>query len=849
MRYSLVFIFNFLLFSTSLYSQKPNQWNSNEIYEQLQKLNFLGNVLYIAAHPDDENTRLISHLSNGVKANTAYLSLTRGDGGQNLVGTEIGPKLGLIRTHELLEARKIDGGSQFFTRAIDFGYSKHSDETLSIWSKDEVLKDMVHVIRKFRPDIIINRFDHRTPGETHGHHTSSAILSLEAFDLSADPLYQTNNSSTDEPWKVKQLFFNTGWWFYGSRENFEKADKSNLVTVDVGSYFPLTGISNSEIAAQSRTMHKSQGFGSTGSRGTEYEYLEFLKGMSTGNSTEIFADINTSWTRVNGGEIIEARLKNILDHFNFKSPDQHITELIELHTAIDQLDDEFWKNQKTKELNEIITQCLGLYLEAKTNNAFATLNSTIEINIELTNRSNFPISLKDIQINGERQDVSAFGEIKSNIPSQFKINYVIPNDLNYTTPYWLEKPESLGLYDVSDPELIGLPIGPASIQIQYDLVLNDKIISFTKDLIYKFNDPVNGESYEPFYILPEISLSFENPVYIFADRQDKELTVSLESFKNDVSGVLSLEVPQNWQISPKLINVNMHEIGEIQKYSFKVRGPLMSESGIIKAAFLSSEGNVLSQFVDKVSYNHIPKQRILYPAEAKLERIAIEKSGETIAYFEGAGDDVAKALEEIKYKVEKIGLKDLNAESLAKYDALIFGIRALNVHAEIALYKDQILSYISNGGTVIVQYNTNRGIKADLVSPYPLNLSRDRVTNESSPVVFSLPEHEILTKPNKITSRDFEGWVQERGLYFPDKWDSKFAAPLSLGDPGEPMSNGALLIASYGKGHFIYSGLSWFRQLPAGVPGAFRLFANMLSVGKNDTPNDTKSSAIQGSHE
>lgn len=833
--YLLVLIF--FTQSWTVIAQKQHQWNSNEIFEHLEKMQVLCNVLYIAAHPDDENTRLISWLSNDVKANTAYLSLTRGDGGQNLIGTEIGPKLGLIRTNELLGARNIDGGSQFFTRAIDFGYSKHSDETLSIWNKEEVLKDIVKVIRQFRPDILINRFDHRTPGETHGHHTSSAILALEAFKLAADPSYIIDEDESLQPWTVTRHFFNTGWWFYGSRENFDSADKSKLVTVDVGTYLPLKGLSNSEIAAQSRTMHKSQGFGSTGTRGSELEYLEFLQGSDPGASNELFYGMDTDWSRLSNGTVIKEKLSEILSTFNFADPSVHIDQLLELNELIKNCEDPYWADQKGKELKEIIAQCLGLYLEARTNQSFGNPASTISITNELTNRSTIPVSFVSVRVNGETQDLGQM-ELASNVSNTMPLSYSIGKNAELSSPYWLRDKESLGLYNVQDKSLIGKPVGDASVTLEYDINVKGTMLSYERELIYKYNDPVKGEAVEPFYILPELSISFDNPVYIFSDRGEKEISLNIESFKKGLSGVLSLTTSGNWQIRPKVVNIDLAEIGEKQKVSFYVKGPLMSESSLIRANFLNSEGETSAYFVDKISYDHIPLQRIIYPAEAQLERIAIEKSGNKLAYIPGAGDEVSKALSELKYELDILEPGSINSTDLSQYDAIVFGIRAFNVHPDLVLSRSKILDYISQGGNVLVQYNTNRGLDGNLIGPYPLRLSRNRVTDENAVVEFLLPDHEVLNRPNRITSKDFEGWVQERGLYFPDEWSDKYEAPISCSDPGEDPMAGSLLIARYGKGNFIYSGISWFRQLPAGIPGAYRLFANILSLGKSgDLPS------------
>ncbi|MEX1384319.1 PIG-L family deacetylase, partial [Lutibacter sp.] len=507
-----IIIFLFLsIFSTSIsFSQAPKKPTSGDIYESIQKLNFLGTVLYIAAHPDDENTRLISYFSNEVKARTAYLSLTRGDGGQNLVGPEIRELLGVIRTQELLAARKIDGGEQFFTRANDFGYSKHPDETLEIWNKDEVLKDVVAVIRKFKPDVIVNRFNHRTPGSTHGHHTTSAMLGIEAFDLAADKNYKTHLKN-DVIWQPKRIFFNTSWWFYGSQENFDKADKTNLIDLEIGAYYLHKGLSNSEIASLSRSQHQSQGFGSTGSRGNQTEYLEFIKGDFP-NNKNVFDGIDTSWNRVEGGKAIAKILTNVEKQYDFKNPSASIPQLLEAYKLIQNLKDAYWKALKSEEIKNIIAASAGLYLEAIANNASTTQNSKNTIKIETINRSDYPVSLKSVAINPLNVVETKNIELANNESQQFSVEIEIPSEIKNTFPYWLHKKGTLGMYAVLDENLISLPETPREVKVDFMLDFNGVTIPFTKEVVYKYNDPVKGEVYQPFEVLPEVSASFPEKV-------------------------------------------------------------------------------------------------------------------------------------------------------------------------------------------------------------------------------------------------------------------------------------------------------------------------------------------------
>lgn len=825
----LVFLLFFCPFI--ILAQAPKKPTSGDIYTSIQKLNFLGSVLYVAAHPDDENTRLISYFSNNIKAQTAYLSLTRGDGGQNLVGSEIRELLGVIRTQELLAARRIDGGHQFFTRANDFGYSKHPDETLKIWNKNEVLNDVVSVIRKFRPDVIINRFNHRTPGTTHGHHTASAMLSVEAFNLASDKNFKTHLKN-DATWKPKRLFFNTSWWFYGSEEKFNEADKTNLLSLDIGSFYVSKGMSNSEIASLSRSQHQSQGFGSTGTRGSQIEYLEFLKGDFP-LSKNIFDGINTTWSRVDGGEEIGKILNEVEKEFNFKNPAASILKLVRAYQLIQNIKDEHWKVIKLKEIKEIIAACAGLYLEAVASESNASPNSKIDLNIEAINRSLIKITLNSVIILPEQKEIISSVKLLNNKDYNNKVSIYISSEEKYTSPYWLLKKGSLGMYNVTNKSYIGLPETPHSIKVKFNVKFGNVVIPFYREVVYKYTDPVKGEVYKPFEILPKVSASFNEKVSIFPTNEVQEITVKIKSNTKNLKGKLVLNTPKGWQFLPEEYQFEFVEKGEEQNFNFKVVPPVNESEGFITPIVKVGDKTYTNELIE-IDYNHIPFQSVTIPSEAKVVRLNIQKKGQVLGYIQGAGDVIPTSLRQIGYTVIELENRDITPEKLKNFDAVILGIRAYNTNTRAKYYQKTLHNYVKNGGTLIVQYNTNRRLKVEAVAPYPLKLSKDRVTNENAEVRIIMPFHEILNYPNKITENDFKGWVQERGLYFPNEWDSHFIAVLSMNDTNESAKKGSLLLAKYGKGNFIYTGLSFFRELPAGVPGAYKLFANMISIGKNN---------------
>ncbi|MDP2159447.1 MAG: PIG-L family deacetylase [Flavobacterium sp.] len=833
MKQKIYFVFLFSLFSYStLFAQQPEKLTAVEIYHAIQKLNFLGSVLYVAAHPDDENTRLISYMANHQKARTAYLSLTRGDGGQNLIGTELRELLGVIRTQELIEARKIDGGEQFFTRANDFGYSKIPDETLKIWNKEQVKEDMIYVIRKFKPDVIINRFDHRSPGTTHGHHTSSAQLSIEIFDEINNKNVFPKQLDYVSLWQPKRLFFNTSWWFYGSREKFDQADKKNLVNFETGIYYPLFGKSNQEIAALSRSRHQSQGFGSTGSRGEEIEYLELIKGTVPTDNKNIFEGIDTSWNRVKGGAAIGKILSEVEKKFDFKNPSASIPMLVSAYEMLQKIEDNHWKKIKSDELKKIIQACAGLYLEGVAEQQSITPGSLLKVKVEAINRSSIPMVLKGMTFIPEGKSITENKALQNNISETFEAALLIPQNLEYTEPYWLKKEGTVGMYRVDEQERIGFPDIIRQLKVRFEVIINNITIPFEKEIIYKYNDPVQGEVYKPLDVVPTATTSIVDKVKIFQAKQTQSITVLVKSGKDNVNGVLKLDLPKNWNVSPEQIPFELSKKGAEATFTFQVTAPSQVEEVQAKSIVII-DGKTEDKEQLLISYNHIATQQVLATASAKFIRLDLKTNGEKIAYIMGAGDEVPTYLSQMGYEVTVLKPEEITPQNLKKYQVVIVGIRAYNTVEELAFKQQILFDFVKAGNTMIVQYNTTGKLTVKDIAPFPLKISRDRVTEEDAEVRFLAPNHKVLNYPNKITSKDFEGWVQEQGLYYPNEWDATFTPILSSNDLGEDPKNGGLLIAPYGKGHYIYTGLSFFRELPAAVPGAFRLFANMISISSN----------------
>lgn len=822
-------LFFFLSYLPFSHAQMPKRWTSDDIQMGIEKLQTLGSVMYIAAHPDDENTRLISLMSNDRKFETTYLSLTRGDGGQNLIGTETGDALGVLRTQELLEARKIDGGKQLFSTAVDFGFSKNIKETFEFWNKDSILADVVWAIRKTRPDVIITRFHPGSDGKTHGHHTASAILAMEAFDLAGKSDAFPEQLKYVSTWQPKRVFFNTSWFFYGSKEEFDAADKSNLLSVDIGVYLPMKGLSNNEIAALSRSKHRCQGFGSSLARGQDVDYLELLAGDKAVG--DLMDGVNTKWSRLENGKYIEIALQQIHDSFNHADPSASIPALLALRKQISEIKDSYWVKYKMAELREIILACGGIYIESTLSSQAVSPGDNAQFKMEITNRSSFPMKLNTLQIIPSVFDTAFQTTISVNQKLNWSKSFTIPVGLPYSTPYWLNNQKKAGRYNVPDQLVRGLPESKLDLQSIWTIKLGDDTLQIQRPVVYKMTDPSIGESYQNLAVQPPFFLHLDQSVMMFADQSAKPIEVNVEAAKNKAKGTVRLKVPKGWQIEPAELRFDIELKGDHQRLVFKVIPTHNDEIGELYAEGFDASGTY-SLDRTKITYPHITEQNILVEAKAKIVRLSLKKKGERIAYVMGAGDEMPQYLRQIGYQVDLIGAEQLNQATLKNYDAVIVGIRAYNTVTQLKYKQADLIAYATAGGTVIVQYNTSAELVTPNLGPFPFKISRERVTDENATVTFLLPEHTVLNQPNKISSKDFDGWVQERGLYFPESWDPAYDAILACNDPGEPAAKGGLLVAKIGKGHYVYSSLAWFRELPAGVPGAYRLFANLLSLGK-----------------
>ncbi|QEH42374.1 PIG-L family deacetylase [Chitinophaga sp. XS-30] len=805
---------------TALQAQTAPPLNAAEIRLQMKKLNTLGSVLYMAAHPDDENTRLLGYLAQESLYRTGYLSLTRGDGGQNLIGNEQAELLGLIRTQELLAARRIDGAEQFFTRANDFGFSKNPEETFTIWDRKKVLGDAVWVIRKFRPDVIICRF----PADSragHGHHTASAMLAAEAFAAAADPAQFPEQLDKVEPWQVKRLLWNT--YNFGGN-NTTSNDQFKL---DVGAYNALLGKGFGEIAAESRSQHKSQGFGVASSRGSSLEYFSTIKGDAPVHS--LLDGVNTSWARVDGGDEIGRLIQNALIAYNMDDPAASVPALVDIRKKIRALPDGYWKTVKLQETDKLILACAGIWMEAFTRQGEIVPGESVETDLQFINRSRVPVTLKKISINGE--DVGEEHLLPFNRFESIRKTVTVPQRTAISQPYWLQHPHPPGTYIINDPQLTGNPENIPSLRATFFLETGGETISVTRPLIYKFTDPVKGEVYRSLVIAPPVVASLDNQVFIFTQAAPQAVPVKIRSMKGNVSGAVRLQLPAGFRADKASIPYALEGKGDETEVVFQVSPVKINGQNIVDTLTVvtTANGREYTNSITTIQYDHIPSITIFPSASARLVTVDLKHNGRRIGYISGAGDKVAESLRQVGYMVTWLGEKEIMSGDLSQYDAIITGVRAYNTQPRLRYWQPRLLEYVKNGGVLLIQYNTSGGLVTDQMGPFPFSLSRDRVTNEFAPVKFLLPKDSLFSYPNTITQKDFAGWIQERGLYFPSQADKSYRKPFEMNDPGERPLDGSTIIANYGKGKYIYTGLAFFRQLPAGVPGAYRLFVNMIS--------------------
>lgn len=802
------------------------------ILHKIQQLQNPLRVLYLAAHPDDENTRMIAWMANDIGAQTAYLSLTRGDGGQNLIGTELGAQLGVLRTQELMQARAIDGGYQFFSRAVDFGYSKNADETFEQWNRDQVLSDVVRVIRSYKPQIIITRFppDKRAG---HGHHTASAVLALEAFEMAAEADQYPEQGL--EPWQVSRIFWNHSAWWEPNIDSLAANDPSYYV-MDVGTYLPELGLSCNELASYSRSQHKSQGFGVSVARGSQKEYLKLMKGEP---GETIFSGLPLSWQQA-GYEEIQTELAQIEASFDPRQPYASSQALLNLLGKISASDPNLVQIRTS--IKDLIADCLGLKIEVLSKEEYVTAGSKIALEYRVIQRSPLKVVVqniaKDAHYSLSDDQIFLRGMTENELfRADFKMD--LPNTAS-SQPYWLEESYD-AMFQVADASQIGAPENRASLTIPIKVALEDQGFYLPVPVRFKFSDRVEGEIERPMMVVPKLTVAARISKLFFLSDEAQNIELDFRAFKTgEHTVVLDTE---GWKIEPAEFTLNFEKADEVLAKSISIEPRMGAAPASLSLSLKqpSEDGaeedyriSPLRKLVE-IDYPHIDKRMILEDPAIRLIPMNLSIRGNRVAYIVGAGDKVPEGLSQMGYSVDILDENALREADLSVYQAIVLGIRAYNTQSWLFNRKVQLEQYAAAGGNVIVQYNTrSRSFQGSDMAPYPFTLSRERVTEEDAKVRFALPNHPILNEPNELILEDFDNWVQERGLYFASEWDEAYQAPLAWHDEGELDRLGGLIIANHGQGSFMYTGISFFRELPAGVPGAYRLLANMISYQHED---------------
>ena len=789
----------------------------------------MGSVLYVAAHPDDENTELIAYLSRGRNYRTAYLSLTRGDGGQNVLGPEFGEELGVIRTEELLAARRIDGGRQFFSRAFDFGFSKDYRETLRIWDRQDVLSDIVRVIREFRPDVVITRFS-PIPGGTHGHHTASTMLAMEAFKLAGDPNAFPEQLGTLPPWQPKRILWNVGRF----QQRTPTAPGSFALMPAEPIPCPASRSQKLPPAAARCTRLRASEISPASAAAAD-------PGLSPSNFSRaslrrmIFL---TAWTRpgegVPGGADIGKLTDEVITQFNPHDPAASVPALLEIKKQLATLaTSDPVVDEKRRQLDHIIQECLGLTVETVIPDAEIVPGEALNLRMTAAVRSDV-VTVRWVAAwyPTIKAEFAVGRDLSTNQAINRDSTETLPIDTPLSQPYWLREDHTTGMFRVDDPNLIGRPENPPALPVDQTFEVGGQTLVVPGEPVQVTTNSVGAERRRRLDVIPPVSLKFASEVKLFAPGAKRAVEVEVTAFRAGTAGTLQLDVPDGWKVKPASQSFRFKSVGEQTRFKFNVTAPAHPTTAEI-AAVAEINGTRYSNERVVINYPHIPLLLLQPPARFKAVCLNLAIRGHNVGYLPGAGDSVAQNLEEMGYQVTTLTGADLTPEKLKAFDAVVIGIRAFNVRTDLVSQLPALFAYVEAGGNVIEQYNRpGRDLKTDQFTPYSLRLSNDRVTDETAPVTFLAPEHPALNTPNKITAADFDGWIQERGIYYPDQWDEHFTPILACSDPGEAPLKGGLLVAKYGKGYFVYTGLVFFRQLPDGVPGAYRLFANLVSLGK-----------------
>ena len=883
-----------MLLSTLLVApaEVPEDRGAMGLSQALNRLDVIASVLHTGAHPDDENSALLASLSRGKGARVAYLSATRGDGGQNLLGTELFEALGVIRTEELLAARRADHGLQFFTPVYEFGFSKSADEAFEKWGREAMLGDFVRVIRQFRPEIIVSRF-RGTSADGHGHHQAAGIITQEAFKAAADP---ARFPEFGKPWQAKKLYLNGGG---GGQGNAQNANASGTpapvsITVSTGDFDLALGRSYAEIAAEGRSLHRSQGQGTVQNRGPSNTSLQLVqKSVEVADNADLFAGVLYKLPDLAqlepslGSDLtqLEQRITAIHQKANLARPSDLVPDLIAGLKQIQQIrsratndQSKFLLQQKEGDFQEAVRLSGGLVLDVLVDDETVTPGQQFRATVSIINGGpynytgaavNFDLppgweaTLQPPQTEGpggrggrgggaaqagqgggargggQRGGGAAAAPVQQPgvvSPGQ-KYDQVyaikVPANATFTQPYWLREPRKGDRFVWPAGSAVNMPFDPALLMTRASLNYDGASISLEKTAEFRSSDRMYGEERADIKVVPALSVRITPDVAVIplGGKRQKEFTVNIENQSTTgVDGDVRLVVPQGWTVSPATQPVKFTRQGEKASAQFMVTAPAVGGDFKVRAiARIGSQEFQTGYTV--VAYPHIEAHYLYAPAESTVEVFDVKTAISSLGYIEGVGDTVPDALRQLGINVVMLTPQDLATGDLSKFPTIVLGVRAYSARDDVRSYNKRLLDYVSNGGNLVVQYNRSEDVGNLQFGPYPFTINNnDRVTKEEAPVKVLQPSHPVFNVPNKITPGDFDGWVQERGTYFMRTWDPRYTPLLESGDPGEMPLEGGLVTVKYGKGTYTYTGYVFFRELPAGIKGAYRLFANLVSL-------------------
>lgn len=785
----------------------------------LRQLGSNKRVLMIGAHPDDEDTQLLVLLARGVGAQAAYLSLTRGEGGQNLIGPELGPELGIIRTEELLAARELDGARQYFTRAYDFGYSKSVDETFRFWPRDSILKDVLDVIRRFRPQVIIAVFS-GTPADGHGHHQVSAILARQAFDLLRD--------SAGGPQK-----------FYRSTRGEPSA---TTLSLPVGTLDPILGQSYFQIAMASRSRHRSQDMGQLQRAGPATAGLALIASKTpSSGETSVFAGIDTSVHVTGYGALIDSA-RAALTPWRPSATLPYLLRALRLLAAAD--------SEQRGLLERAIATAAGVTIDGTADDGIVTPGERLQIEVNVWNAGDSTVRLDSVVVAApagwslERLDLGAPTIAPGTLATR-RFVLTVARDAERTQPYFLKRPLTNrgGLYDWSTapPEVRGLPFEPPPVSARVRLMIGGEAVTLTREIVYRYRDQAIGEIRRPLFVTRDLDIAVTPDELLWpvdgGAREPRHFTITTTNrVRGSARTRVTVTVPTGWP--PVAADSLVFAREDETKTTAVSLAPPVADS-LKTGTYDLRAGNGWLEIID---YPHIRPRALSKPsvAQIRVARLSLPSLAR-VGYVRGAADRVPETLLAVGMPLELIGADSLARGDLSRYDAIVIGSRAYETEPALLANNGRLLDYARNGGLVLVQYQQYPFVDGGF-APFPLTIARphDRVTDENAPVTALDPANPLFHYPNEIGPDDWRGWVQERGLYFAHSWDTTYVPMLETHDPGPPNAQetlkGGLLIAPLGRGTYVYTGLSFFRQLPAGVPGAYRLFMNLLGLKRRNVP-------------